>query len=121
NVWDFETLGEGEVIVDLRTGDMTATNASRITYGPTVLVADWMKANRNTGDAVAEGHVILQREGQLWRGERLTYNFHTREITGKEFRTGQRPFFVEGRGLYTEPETNRYVMTNAYFTTDDHA
>ena len=36
--------------------------------------------NQTTGEAQAEGDVRIQREGQLWAGEKIVYNFKTRQI-----------------------------------------
>lgn len=119
--WIIESLDQGEFDYDLQTGVATATNGVSVTYGGTVLTARRVTLNRNTGDTLAEGSVLVRREGQLWRGDRLTYNFKTRVLAGKDFKTGQRPFFAAGPGLITDPTNQIYTATNVFFTTDDNS
>src|SRR5829696_1458918 len=69
------------------TGVITYQGNVLITYGPIVLTADTVEIDMQTGEALAKGNVVLQREsGELWRGERLAYNFKTRVISGDNFR-----------------------------------
>ncbi len=55
-------------------GVIVGTNGVAIRYGPTVLVANSVRVEENTGQAQAEGNVTIQREGYLWKGDRVTYN-----------------------------------------------
>lgn len=111
----------GDVEVELRTGKVFYKNGMLLKYGPVVLTAQTARVDRATGDAFAEGNVILQREGgQLWRGEQLHYNFKTRVISGDSFRAGHPPYFVQGANMITTPSNQTYTVTNTYFTTDDH-
>jgi LPS-assembly protein len=112
---------KGDVQVNLRTGTATYVNGILLKYGAVVLTAQTARVDRATGDAYAEGNVILQREGgQLWRGEQLHYNFKTRIISGDSFRAGHPPYFTKGTNLITSPTNQAYMITNSYFTTDDH-
>jgi lipopolysaccharide assembly outer membrane protein LptD (OstA) len=114
-----KALGGSEI--DLQHNTVTYTNDVVAIYGPAVLTADKLEVNQLTGDITAEGNVILQREGGLlWRGEQLSYNYKTRVIKGEIFRAGHPPYFAQGQDLVTFPTNNTYVMTNGYFTTDDH-
>ena len=116
-----EAPGGGLVEFQLKTGVATYKNGVVVKYGPTVLTADTVQIDRQSGETYAQGNVILQREtGQLWRGDRLTYNFKTRVISGQNFRAGQRPYFIGGEGLLTNPTNGSDMATNAFFTTDDH-
>ena len=116
-----EAPGGGLVEFQLKTGVATYKNGVVIKYGPTVLTADTVQIDRQSGETYAQGNVILQREtGQLWRGDRLTYNFKTRVISGQNFRAGQRPYFIGGESLLTNPTNGSDMATNAFFTTDDH-
>jgi LPS-assembly protein len=109
------------VQVNLRTGTATYQNGVLLKYGPVVLTAQTARVDRATGEALAEGNVILQREGgQLWRGEQLQYNFKTRVIRGETFRAGHPPYFALGSNMITSPTNQTYTITNSYFTTDDH-
>ncbi len=107
--------------VQLRTGKVFYKNGMLLKYGPVVLTAQTARVDRATGDAYAEGNVILQREGgQLWRGEQLHYNFKTRVISGDSFRAGHPPYFVQGTSMISSPTNQAYTVTNTFFTTDDH-
>lgn len=113
---------KGELELDLKTGIATHTNGVMLKYGPTVLTADVLQVDQRTGDVFALGNVVLQRaDGQLWRGERLDYNFKTKVISGNTFRAGQPPYFAAGDHLLTNPTNQHYTATNGIFTTDDNA
>ena len=119
-VIDFETT-EGELDIDFTTGIAVATNTVVIKYADTVLTAKKLRLNLNTGDAEAEDDVHIQRDGGLWTGDRIQYNFKTRQITGAHFKAGYPPFVVAGDGLDTDLITKAYSATNAFITTDDYA
>jgi len=107
---------------DLKTGLTSYSGRVIVKYGQSVLNADTVKVDKETGEAFAVGDVILQSEGgRLWRGDKLSYNFKTKVITGDAFRSGQPPYFVSGTNLVTNPTNNTYTGTNTYFTTDDNA
>ncbi|MGA2853159.1 MAG: hypothetical protein ABSE90_03370 [Verrucomicrobiota bacterium] len=57
-------------------------------HGDTVLMADNASANRDTGDAVADGHVRIEMGEQIWLGGHINYNFKTRRMRSEQFRTG---------------------------------
>src|SRR5205085_5617352 len=95
---------EGDLEVTLATGIANYKNGMLLKYGDEILTANTARINRATGDAYAEGNVILQREGgQLWRGEQLHYNYKTRVLGGDTLRSDQPPYFVGGDHLITEP------------------
>ncbi|MFO1501850.1 MAG: LPS assembly protein LptD [Verrucomicrobiota bacterium] len=105
---------EGNLIV--------GTNGIAVRYGPTVLVANSVRINQDTGEAEAEGNVSIQRDAYLWRGNSVAYNLKTRTMSATEFRAGFPPFFAGGKNLASEPGegTNRvYTAKEAYVTTDD--
>src|SRR5687768_2046515 len=71
-----QSLTGGYNVIDLNTRVVTFKDGVMISYGPAVLTADTAQIDKESGETFAEGNVILQREGgQLWRGERLNYNF----------------------------------------------
>jgi lipopolysaccharide assembly outer membrane protein LptD (OstA) len=103
-------------------GLIYGTNGIAVRYGPTVLVANAVQVDQNTGQADAQGNVSIQREGYLWKGERVRYNLKTREMSADQFRAGFPPFFAGGDSLTSEPGegTNRvYTAINGFVTTDD--
>ncbi len=125
------------------TGTVSDPLGVSVRYGDAVLQAKRVRVNRQTGEVLAEGEVRLQRGGELWTGERLRYNFATREMQGEYFRTGISPFFAAGEGLRADlGGTNQlpaqpgliipgaeggksalpsqsHSATNAFVTTDD--
>src|SRR5205823_2209976 len=103
-------------------GLIIGTNGVAVRYASTVLVANAVRVDQTTGQAQAEGNVSVQREGYLWKGERVNYNLKTREMSATDFRAGFAPFFAGGQGLISESGegTNRvYTASSAYVSTDD--
>jgi lipopolysaccharide assembly outer membrane protein LptD (OstA) len=114
-----ESVEPGAVHYDYgESGRVVATNFVAH-YKGAVLTARRGEFNTKTGDVAAEGEVRLQQENQVWRGERLQYNFDTRQIHTEAFRTGRAPFYATGEGLVASRTNNTYTATNAFATTDD--
>lgn len=109
----------GEISHDLNTGWMMATRGVVVRYGDAVLMAETISLNEATGEAKAEGNVILQQAGRYWRGERLEYNFNTQEIKAEDFRVGMAPLFITGQTLLANQTNRLYTARNAFVTTDD--
>src|SRR5262245_26022363 len=84
--------GTSEVIIDYKNNIGWGTNGVVIRYTNAVLTARQAMVNLASGEAQAQGEVILQRESDVWRGERLLYNFKTRQLEAEDFRTGRAPF-----------------------------
>ena len=64
----------------VREGWVEASGHVMVRQGDTQVTADRIRVNRQTGDIVAEGNVILIRRGQAaTRTERLVYNYKTGE------------------------------------------
>lgn len=114
----------GELEYDPRTGITTYTNGLVpvvLTYGDTILSARKVEVNRLAAEAIAEGDVVILRQGaQVWRGDRINYNFKTRVMSTEAFRAGQQPYFITGQNLVTQPTNGAYIATNGTFTTDDN-
>ena len=87
--------------------------------GESELSAGAIELNQETGAVKAEGHVVLKHDGLVWRGEKLEFNFKTREMTAGEFRFSSRPFYVGGMNLGTDPTNRIHTAENAVITTDD--
>ena len=119
-----ESLSEdNKLVYDFATSGGIATNGVKITYGDTVLTARKVTWDQKDGDfiASAEGDVRLQRGQEVWSGERLRYNFNSKQLAGDHFRTGQAPFFVAGEGFLADTTNQIHTLTNAFITTDDLA
>jgi lipopolysaccharide assembly outer membrane protein LptD (OstA) len=104
---------------DLVTGIGTTTNGMIVRYGGAVLTAERLTVNEKTGECVAEGDVRIQRDNQVWTGERISYNFKTKQMVSEQFRTGRPPMFAAGQGLHGDMSNRVYTASNAYITTDD--
>ena len=123
----FDVRGLNQIIPGAPVGVMdyvgdtvTGTNGICVSYGGTVLMADSVSVNRDTGEAVADGHVrIEQQGGQIWIGEHITYNFKTRQMHSDQFRTGKPPVFAAGNELQGDVSNQTYTARHVFVTTDD--
>jgi LPS-assembly protein len=103
------------------------TNDVVLKWRGTVMSAEGVTVNTESGQATAVGHVRIQRDDQVWTGERIEYNFKTHLMTAARFRTGRAPVFAQGEGLHgiitnsvqNASGTNVYTATNAFVTLDD--
>lgn len=111
----------GSVEYEETTGVISDPAGVRVTYGDASLIAQKITLDRRTTEVQAEGHVRLQRGSEVWSGERLRYNFLTRQMQADFFRTGQAPFFAGGQGLHSNFTNQIHSATNAFVTTDDLA
>jgi LPS-assembly protein len=114
---------DNKLVYDFATSGGMATNGVKITYGDTILTARKVTWEQKDGGfiASAEGDVRLQRGQEVWSGERLRYNFNSKELAGDHFRTGQAPFFVAGEKLLADMTNQTHTVSNAFVTTDDLA
>lgn len=116
--WEFEAP-QGTLQYEIDTGLAIATNGIVAKYGGAVLTAQSARVNQATGEVVAEGNVRLEREGQIWRGEYLEYNFKTGRLRGQNFRTGASPIYAQGKLLLGDTKAKVYVGSSGYLTSDD--
>jgi LPS-assembly protein len=101
------------------TGIGVFTNEVIIKYQGTVLTADRALVNEKTGETIADGNVRIQHGNQIWTGDHISYNYKTRQIATRKFRTGRPPVFAEGEGLSGDITNSVYNATKAFITTDD--
>lgn len=111
--------GTSTGVVDVIGNTMTGTNGVCIRYGGAVLTADSVTVNRDTGEAVADGHVRINQGEQIWIGEHITYNFKTHLMRSDQFRTGRPPVFAEGKDLLGDVTNKTYSAQHVFVTTDD--
>ena len=117
---DIQALQPGEVSFDYeKTGVVVMTNDFVVRYKGAVLTARRGQVDSRSGEATAEGAVHLRQENQVWTGDRLQYNFNTRQIHAEKFRTGRAPFYATGEGLTGNRTNDIFTATNAFVTTDD--
>ncbi len=110
----------GVLEMDISGKTVTGTNGIYVKYGDTVLTADTVSVDKDTGEAVADGHVRIERQGgQIWTGEHMTYNFKTHLMRSAQFRTGKSPVFAAGTGLDADMSNHVYTASNTFVTTDD--
>jgi LPS-assembly protein len=119
--WAVHFVSPDSVEFDTKTGNVVVTNGIIIKYGGATLSARQARANEKTGLVEAEGDVYLERQGHIWRSDRMRYNFYTGEVLGTDFRTGQTPFFAEGKVLAGDHKAGVYVGREGSITTDDYA
>ncbi len=121
--FEIEALAPGEVIYSFQEGGATVviTNDFVVRFRDATLTARGGVLDEAGGTVSVEGAVTLQRDDQVWRGERLRYHFRTRAIETSEFRAGKWPVYAAGQGLALDLTNRVYVATNAYLTADDVA
>lgn len=117
--------GMGEVELDRATGQATASNGVILRFQGSSLRAKRVTVDQATHTAVAEGEVIIERKDakgnvQLWRGERVRYDYVAKSIEADSFRVGQPPFFVAGEKLQGGQFATNQLATNAIVTTEDY-
>ena len=105
--------------VDFIGDTMTGTNGICVQYGDTVLTADSVSVNRQTGEAVADGNVRIEQGDQIWVGEHINYNFKTHQMRSEQFRTGKTPVFAQGEQLQGDTSNKVYNARHVFATTDD--
>lgn len=110
-----------ESLVEYTTNFVRGTGGVRISYGGAVLTAEKIELDTQSGETLAEGKVYIQRNEQIWVGEKIRYNFKNNSIQAEQFRTGKYPVFAEGQGLHADITNGVYAATNAYITSDDIA
>lgn len=123
---EIESLHNGgmDVTWDLRNNTGRGTNGVFISYNGTVLIADAVFLDRNSGEATADGHVHIQQGDQLFVSDHARYNFQTHQMIAQQFRSGKSPVYMEGQGLHGNVVSNSlehgtYTATNGIITTDD--
>jgi len=82
------------------------------------MLADFVKVHTDTEQAEARGNITLDREGAVWRGEDLVYNFRTHQGDFGAFVAYYDPFFVRADDA-KRVSTNEFVLHNTTITTCD--
>jgi len=105
--WGTPALGQGEegepppfeVTADRLEYDterrvLQATGNVVVRRGDETLRAEYAEVHRETQDVYARGNVELERAGDVWRGEELTYNFITKQGDFGRFEAFSDPYIV---------------------------
>jgi LPS-assembly protein len=116
--------GQASAVIDLRNHTAGGTNGIFIDYNGSVLTADSVFVDQDSGEAIADGHVRIQQGDQMYAGDHMHYNFKTHQMISDEFRSGKPPFFMDGEGLHGNVASNHvemgtYTATNGTLTADD--
>jgi len=119
--WVVKSLASenGGVEFDPYTSEFIATNDVIVTYGGAVLTANSVRVNTQTGEVIADGKVRIQQGEQVWASEHIRFNFKTHQMQAEQFRTGQAPFFSEGKGLSADITNHVYIGSDAMITSED--
>ncbi len=122
----FEAPGDERGYTILPDKTVVATNGFYLRYEETPtnfveLKAQRAKVNIETGEAFAEGSVLFKREGLIWRGDRVEYNFKTHYLKAEGFRTGRSPIYFGGMGLAADGTNHVYAASDVFLTPDDVA
>jgi LPS-assembly protein len=99
-------------------GLATARDNVAIHVGDTDIYADYAQYNSRTHEVLAEGHVRIYRDVDLYLAESGVYNIDTKQIRATSMRTESDPYFVSGQNV-REISENGYLVENGTFTTHD--
>ena len=87
-----------------------------ISTGPDIMKADYISLNTQTYDAHARGSVYVEREGRVYQGEEVRYNFRTRQGDFLDFEITDPPFFITAADTDRLSE-NEFFLRRAMITT----
>jgi len=114
--WIIESPGR----VTFQQGTVFYSNEVKITYGDATLTARRARLNQDTGECIAEDSVRLESGTRVWTGDKLRYNFKTKQIVGEDFKASQPPYFAKGDVAVGELDAGVYVLAEGFVTTDDN-
>ena len=123
--WQVKGLNANSVITtNLKSGETRATNGVRVKYKAgkseaAELTANSATINYESGRVVATGNVILNRDGAIWKSERIEYNFRSKQIKSAQFRSGTAEIFIQGENMFGNRTNGVYQARNIIFTTDN--
>lgn len=117
--------GTGEVQGSVETG-LKARNGVVVRYQGTTLTAREIQIDRESHTIMAEGDVVIRHAGatghsEIWRGDKVRYDYQAKSLVAEEFRVGQPPYFAAGKHLSGGQTNSVQVATEAVLTTDDLA
>src|SRR6266704_2801863 len=92
-----ETTSTGETRYE--NGLATARDNVAIHVGDTDIYADYAQYDSHTHEVMAEGHVRIYRDVDLYLAESGIYNIDTKQIRATNMRTESDPYFVSGQNV----------------------
>jgi len=75
-------------------GLLIAEGHAVVRYEGTEMTADYISADRASGEVHAQGHVTFERDGNVWQGEELRYNFKTKTGDFGAFTAQSEKFYI---------------------------
>jgi lipopolysaccharide transport protein LptA len=113
------TVTADHIEYDQQTGDVVADGHVVATRGATTITADHLTGNLTTGDVQATGHVTLTQPGRTVIGETLHYNYQTRAGAMSQAVVKSGPWTMKGQTITTTAQ--RGQLTNVSATPCDPA
>lgn len=113
------TLTADHIEYDTQTGNVVADGHVVATRGSSTITADHLTGNLKSGDVQATGHVVLTQPGRTATGENLKYNYNTRAGEMSQAAAKYAPWTVTGRSITTA--SGRAVALTASATPCDPA
>lgn len=95
------TLTADHIEYDTETGNVVADGHVVATRGDTTITADHLTGNLKSGDVEATGHVVLTQPGRTATGEALRYNYRTRVGEMTRAVAKYAPWTLTGRTITT--------------------
>lgn len=95
------TLTADHIEYDTQTGNVLADGHVVATRGNTKITADHLAGNLKSGDVQATGHVVLTQPGRTAAGEALKYNYRTRVGEMSQAVAKYAPWTLTGRTITT--------------------
>jgi hypothetical protein len=95
------TVTADHIEYDTQTGNVVADGHVVATRGSTTITADHLTGNLKSGDVQATGHVVLTQPGRTATGENLKYNYNTRAGEMSQAVATYTPWTVTGRNITT--------------------
>lgn len=112
---------EGLIDYDINTGVATAEKGVRVIYQDSVLTAKRVRIDESSGIISAQGDVCVVSGGQIWRAEKVDWNYKKQKIEAENVRGGSPPFFYIGSSVEADLSNRVYTVHDAYITTDDYS
>lgn len=91
-----------------------------VRYGDDIIYADEIRYAKDKAEITARGNVRIYTDGQIFRGEMISYNLESRAISSLDFRTARDRVYALGEEAYT-PKEGVYVIEDGWFTTHNDA
>jgi LPS-assembly protein len=116
--------GQEELGFDEKTAAITSHSGVVARWKGATLVAHRLSYSEVDDVYVAEGEVTITRvdgrgRTEIWRGERVRYNFRSGSIDTDSFRLGNAPLFASGASLSGGKTNDVQTAVAATITTDD--